>query len=883
MGTIAELPPDFKSQGEQIGLGLTEPAVATRLGKLLLSTAQELLVWVIEFALKNVGRFVVFIAKSIMRGEDASDPVFKELTAAAVKDLTGADLNAGHASVGRTLLQSITGGAGAAGDGQLTPSTAGAEAYLEMVMKLALEGYLEGSIVHALSAGYLEKFGELDDILAKVLGIERMSRAAIRPLFDARVVTPFEWHVNKTYRPTRLSPSTVARQWARQRWDWDDVVEELARQGYDDVRIDALINEQRKFLSVADVRQMVTRGEWTGDQARKHLQDQGYDEDAAERALRVEGLNRIERHESAIVSALLTAYVNRNIGRGELVAELNARVGPPAERALALELADARHALNVKQLSPSEARACVKAGILAVPDFRAALRQDGYDEPSVTALELLLRQELDEQTDLDEHRRRAAAERAAEQQQRDEDRAKRKAEIEAERALARRGSLSQLERAVVRGLIPFSRYEELLTPQYDPDTVAVLVDLVEVARQDFLDAERRREEALQRAARRDVAVADLEQAVMVGTLGLLEYRRELERRGFSAPDADLLTATLTARKRDVDAAVAARRQAELAARSKSIDLGRFEALVRRGARTLPQYDQLLTSLGFDDAARAGMRELLQLQIADDTKARQLREQLARERATQGLSLEQFRRAVIQGIKTVDDFQTFLVAERYTTDAQAVLVAELRVDVEEAEAARARRAAATAPPGARVLPLSTLARAARLGLLSVDGYRSRLVAMGYTDDDVELELALLVTEIADVQARRQIREDVGAGATPRGLSLAQLATAVKAGAATLDEYQARAIALGYDQAAVQILSAVLEDELAAQRDAERRHAEIDVELQTRNLSLGTLDAGVKAGLVTLADYRATVLSYGYAADDVALLEALLLIKLEATGG
>jgi predicted nucleic acid-binding Zn-ribbon protein len=104
-------------------------------------------------------------------------------------------------------------------------------------------------------------------------------------------------------------------------------------------------------------------------------------------------------------------------------------------------------------------------------------------------------------------------------------------------------------------------------------------------------------------------------------LTLDQVRAQLTALAFDAGDAEILLATMRARKADLDAAKQQRADAAAKAKTKSIDLGRFETLVRRGHRTIGEYASLLTSLGYDAGAVAAMGELLQLQIADDTAAR----------------------------------------------------------------------------------------------------------------------------------------------------------------------------------------------------------------------------------------------------------------------
>jgi len=431
--------------------------------------------------------------------------------------------------------------------------------------------------------------------------------------------------------------------------------------------------------------------------------------------------------------------------------------------------------------------------------------------------------------------------------------------------------------------MPISRLEEVLHPQYDADTVQTLVDLVADDRQTFLEQQKRADEARQRAGIRHVDTGALEQAVLEDVLTIQDFRAQLGTLGFPAGDAEILTSTLQARKADLDAAREKRLQADEAARHKGIDLGRAERLIRHGAGTLAQYDQLLASLGYDAGARAAMTELLHLEIADDAEARRLRDAAAEKARTKGLSLEEMRRAVILDVKTADQFQTYLIAEGYTSDAQLVLLAELRRDVADADAARAQRAAAEAAGSAIPLPLARVHQAARLGVITPATYRARLVREKFTPDDIALELELLLVEIASVQAARARRDALSAQLdAPKALSLAQLEHAVKAGAASIDDYRAAASTV-YGADDVDVLVATLQDELATLADARDRHVTIEGELTARTLSLAELEAAVKASLVTLDAYRAQLVAWGYGSDDADLLAALLAEHLTAAGG
>jgi len=890
----AERPPDFRVTIEESVAGLVDANVFSKTYQWITALLFNFFVAAVGWVLEGAAKIAGIVALVLVRGEDKAQPAFGQLAAIAVEDVFGVKVDAAAMNdrgnrgkrtaaanaIGRAVLESLTDGGGGASGAALAPSAAGAEKYISTVTQMALEGWLEGWIVEAVSLGQLETFGELDDIMAQVLGLGRMSRRVVGPLLTARVITPFQWQVNKTYRPELLSAGEVARQLFRGRMTKVQAVEELARQGFSDERIDALLNGQQKFFSAGDVRMFVDRAHWNFDRGLQHLRDQGFSEGAAADTLRLEGLRRVEQLESAQATAIITAYVDRRLTKTEFLGLLHDAIESPTERALLELLADTRLAVNYKPLSPSEARACVKAGILAVVDYREALRSDGYNEEAVLALELLLRQELDEQRSIDQHRAEMEAQRAAEQAAKDAAAVARKAAIEADRALARRGDESDLERAAVRGLVPFARVEALYRARYDGDTVAILVDLLEDARADYVAQQQAAADAKLRAGRRALDVGTLEAAYLAGVLTKDRLESHPTFQSFSASDRAILFADFERRKREQDAAARIKADATAAASRKGIDLGRFERLVRLGARTFAQYDQQLAALGFTEGARADMRELLDREIAADAAARELRGANEPALRAKGLSLEQFRRAVVLGTKTDVQFNAFLAQQGFTDDARAVLLADVRATVADADAARLRRDQPIPDRAAPALSLARVAEAARLGLLTPATYAARLRRDGYSEEDLAIEMELLLLEIGDVQAARAKRDALEAVTATPTLSLAQVERAVKARTATIADYRGAAAQLGYSVDDTALLVTTLEAELGTRDEARRRRDEIDAELKPRNLSIAQLEATVKGGLKSVADFLADVQALGYSPEDAELLAVLLVDELEA---
>jgi hypothetical protein len=778
------------------------------------------------------------------------------------------------------MVESLTGGSTS-----IEASPVPAARYLDVVIGQAFESWAVGAMVEIGSAAIpfieqIQTVGDIGNRIVNALGIGDSSSRVLRPYIDTLVVEPLRRYIATTYRPNLLSESMAVRQYLRGAWTRERLDSELAVQGWSAERIEAQINNAQKTITIDDALTFAYEGSWGFDRVVKLAMDLGYPEEAARDLIQVDGLKRSQAVLARPTASVMRAYADRDIDDAELDRQLRAASVPEPELLYWKASARTERALNVKRLSHGEILDCVELEILTTGDYRRWLELEGYNERDRFALELRLRVRLQKERDVEAERKRMADERAAEKALKAAATAQRKAELEDDRRLHRRGPLSDLERAAIRGLIPLARVEEVLGTQYDGDTVAILLELVEGDRVAYVAQQQRAADALQRAGVRRIDVGDLEAAVMADVLTLADYRQGLRSRGFDAADTEILTATLAARKADIDDARAKRAAAEQEATRRSIDLGRFERLVRRGVRTFAQYDALLSSLGFDDGSRAAMADLLRLDIADDEAARALRNAPKPAPAPKELTLEQARRAVLLGLLSDDAFQTYLVKAGYTSDAQRVLLAELRRDVVDADAARRKREDAEAASAVVALPLSRLARAARLGIVSPAAYQARLVDDGYTADDVAVEIELLLVEIADERAAQLRRDDLAAAVTePQALTLQQIERAVKAGTQSINDYRF-ALAQVYAPDDADVLARTLEAELDTLNDARSRRVTIEGELAARTLSIGDLEAGVKAGALTFERYRDQLIRWGYGRDDAELLTALLVEKLNA---
>lgn len=759
--------------------------------------------------------FAAFIAPVIasMFGSTAGADAFSSRGNTDARNQASADLVS-------AFLDEITGGA----DGEQEPSDEGAKRLAGAGVHAAMEGWFNAWILEMLGELvpwdwlHFREMTALPDEIIRSLGIGRLVRRALQPLVNATAVQPMTWKTNKQYRPKLLSEATAIREFQRGKWAWEDVVEELARTGYNDARIDALKNEQRKFIAAAEVAILSRHiGSDTFDPV-EYLGEAGYDTGDAQRALLVEDTKRLETQQDTLATILVDAYSRRVIDQPTFYEGISALSMPQLDMDRYKHQGDVRLSLSTKFLSRAEAEECYMADVIPIAMVREAYQREGYDSDSATALELLLDSKkitAVSKKELAQQKADAAAKVKADAQAKADARTQ---QIEQQRKIKAEGPIADWKRGVATGAVPLAEYQAMLNERYDGPTVALLSQQAQDARTAYLAQQQKAADAAKRAAEKGLNVGQLEAAVYAGVLNVQEFRAALDTAKIDPADADILAATVQAKLADQTAAKAKRAAAAQKAATKHIDLSMFEQLVVAGHKTIDDYSAFLQSLGYDAPSVASMVDLVNVKIANATKARSIRAATAAAGGQVALTFAELRRAVVLGDAPIDDFAKFLADHNYAPDAQTILLDELRGDVSIAEAARQKRAAATAAGGDSRVSAASLAKAARLGVITQADYATRLQAIGYTADDVSIEMDLLAAEASSTAAKKTKAATITAASPAKALTLSQVAGAVKKGELTIDDYRAKAAELGYSAADAEILVEVLQDELDATKIA-----------------------------------------------------------------
>jgi len=721
---------------------------------------------------------------------------------------------------------------------------------------------------------------ELARELIDNLGLSRLTRVALRPLAQVTIATPLTWDLNKRYRPTMLPAAAAIRHWLRGHLDAAELEEVLAREGHGDRAIEALTFDARKFLSPSEAVLLERQEVWTRDEALQHLRDDGRDDAEAHRDLELEELKDVRKFQMESADFTVRAYAERQIDRVEFDLAIDAAGLNPTTRDRLRAIGLHRREINITRLSLAQAESAVELHIWSFSDYRRYLEDRGYRDEDILTLDLLLRAKLGRLEDLQRERAQTAADRDAEKAVRLADaRARRDAIIRTHATFS--GEPAQAEKLVVRGLMSVGTYRQILIDHgISPDDATALGEL---ARQDaatFAAAQAKRDAAAAKDTHPTISLGELEHAVRIGRLSLDQFRQELDTRGYTDEDIAVLADIVTREIADLADARRRRDEAEARLAVRGLSLADEERAVRDGLLTLEHYRVFLAAQKFSPADVATLVALLERQIADDRAAQQRREVAAARLATQQISLGDLERAVRRGIRSVDDYRAFLLAQHFSDSDVATLVALDERQIADDQAAATTHAAATTTLQARSLSHAQVETAVLAGVLSLNDYRAFLERQQFAEADVATLVAVLTDRLVRAAQGRQQLVAAELNQVDRGISLQDMRRAVLAGLRPIGAYAALLASQDFSADAIATLVELLQIDLDHQTAAATTRALAAKKLSDKNIALDDIERQVTSGNRSIDDYAAFLLEQGFAPEDVGALVDLLAQQLPA---
>jgi hypothetical protein len=621
------------------------------------------------------------VAKGIKDGENVAAPALAPFMAAAIQSSFGEAVPpsalariedaAARREIGKAIGASIIGELeGGAPPSQ--PSQANAEKLIGMLAHLAIDGWSEGALLEWMTSAFgvlhpIKDLAELSPRVIQATGLDELGRVGLRPLAMITIGQPLEWYGNQKYRPTQVSAAAAIRHWFRGFWTYEQMYDVLTRAGYSDAAIEVLQYDARKYFSVADAYLLTRLGKWDRSQALEHLRESGLEGDQAELELQLADAKDLRAHQDRVMADAVAAFVDGRIDLATLDNEIDHGglddIAKQRHRADALRRRD----FNAKHLTLAQAEQAVELEVWGITDYRAYLDRVGYAHDDAITLELMLLAKLKKLDDVQKARALAAADRAAAKAARAQELQARKDALALEHADFS-GSLAQAERLVVRGEMTPERYRQVLVDHgLTSDDAGALTELATTAAAEYAAAVEKRRQLALKADRQELPLSTLEQAVKRGQLSMDAFRAMLVDRKFTPDQVQLLAGVLADEIAHQAAAEQARAAAAARLATKGLSLAQEETAVRKGLKTLTDYQVFLTGAGFSSADQATLVALLQSKLVDDLRAEQLHDAAAARLEASHLSLAEEETAVKQGVKTMDDYTLFLTSHGFTAD------------------------------------------------------------------------------------------------------------------------------------------------------------------------------------------------------------------------
>lgn len=358
-----------------------------------------------------------------------NNPGFWALIGGLLSDLLGVEVNGDElyrqlqtrgtvpamqgvgASLVNLLIGEFTGTAGGT-QGQVTfssnvnPETGLPEAILTpaggVKASQALMGFVLSSAVRqgnidaigesmGILGGHVEKFSEA---MRSNLGIGKMLRFALRPIFQDLVAGPLKWAVNKQYRPKLFNAAEAARATLAEVYSLDQFKEECALDGYSDTRLLALLDQHTRRPALNELLILRASGQMDDIAFDRFLKRDGFDANSAALVREAHDLEPARRVALAVAEHQLLAYAQGNITGQALrdfvdgLKSLGFMLTPG--EVTALEAVASRISTTVKlrprHLSVGQLKKAYIDGTITLMEYEDHLRGLGYDESDVQIL-----------------------------------------------------------------------------------------------------------------------------------------------------------------------------------------------------------------------------------------------------------------------------------------------------------------------------------------------------------------------------------------------------------------------------------------------------------------------------------------------------------------
>ncbi len=403
------------------------------------------------------------LARAFLAAQGEKNPAFYELTAALITDLTGVQVSATEIidafqqrgrvaamrKVGGGLFDALSGefagveqkaveegfteakgtGIGGLPDTKLSPKQGveAARAFLGFAMSFAVREGNTDMLAEIIPSiwGYAPglAFKDFAEDFSKSLGIGRLLRLVMRPLINTMVGIPMTWALNEQYRPTGLSPGDATRAWLSRHISADELREGLARAGYSEDKISALIQQHLRELTLVQMKTLNIAGKLLDDDLDLMLGRLGFHPDDTARWREAEDLFEVRRFSVARANKFMEDFLAGEISLDEMKDALLSK-GIGGTRLLLSQpevdtfISIATHVASFPRvnLTLAQMHKAFISGIVDITEWDDFLTRRGYSADNRKILTLQLLMDAGKQAEADKLKADRAAAKAAKSQ-----------------------------------------------------------------------------------------------------------------------------------------------------------------------------------------------------------------------------------------------------------------------------------------------------------------------------------------------------------------------------------------------------------------------------------------------------------------------------------
>jgi hypothetical protein len=425
---ITDVELDFQAQAKKVAEGFHESGSWVDFWATFWVSLARALRPVAEIWVTLVDGIVLALAPIVLGLQGEGAAIFDHTVGAIVSDLTGVDTDGAAISTARTnrgrigamqetggaLFDLLTsefmgrnvgaltsrGGTGHAGGvgglptGALSPAQGvnAARAFLGFGMSFAVRQGNIAVLSRLTPYGILDQFREYGEMMAKNLGLSRLTRLCLRPLMTILVADPLTWALNSEYRPTLLKPTEAVAAWLGGYINTQQLHDELMFQGYSDTKISAIIQQSLKHPSLAQLRDLHDFGHMNDQDYALWLAREGYNQEVSSLVDDAEDLRTVRHAGIQAVHSLLTRFIDGVIDESVFSSSIQHMGLSKGELDGIRGIAGQVKSVPRKTLSLAQAELAVEEGILDITQFEDLLIRIGYgaeDRTTLMAITLL--------------------------------------------------------------------------------------------------------------------------------------------------------------------------------------------------------------------------------------------------------------------------------------------------------------------------------------------------------------------------------------------------------------------------------------------------------------------------------------------------------------